>query len=96
MTLYSLEGMAGVGKTILAAHLAYRLRPHFFDGILWAQLDTSDTMEILSAFAEAYNRDPSFYAFMRSLETYEKTVDSKTTFILTTDSDLLRYMKNAP
>ena len=52
--------------------------------------------EAIRIYAEAYNRDPSFYAFMKSLETYEKTVDPKTTLILTTDSDLLRYMKNAP
>jgi membrane protease subunit HflC len=52
--------------------------------------------EATRIYAEAYNRDPSFYAFMKSLETYEKTVDPQTTFILTTDSDLLRFMKNAP
>jgi membrane protease subunit HflC len=52
--------------------------------------------EATAIYAEAYNRDPSFYSFMKSLETYEKTVDPKTTFILTTDSDLLRYLKNTP
>ncbi|MBN2321641.1 MAG: protease modulator HflC [Acidobacteria bacterium] len=52
--------------------------------------------EATSIYAEAYNRDPAFYAFTKSLETYEKTSDSQTTFILTTDSDLLRFMKNAP
>ena len=52
--------------------------------------------EATRVYAEAYNRDPSFYAFMKSLETYEKTSDSQTTFIMTTDSDLLRFMKDAP
>ena len=52
--------------------------------------------EAIRIYAEAYNRDPSFYAFMKSLETYEKTVDPQTTFVLTTNSDLLRFMKNAP
>lgn len=52
--------------------------------------------EATRIYAEAYNRDASFYAFMKSLETYEKTVDPQTTFILTTDSDLLRFMKDAP
>jgi membrane protease subunit HflC len=52
--------------------------------------------EATRIYAEAYNRDPSFYAFMKSLETYEKTVDPQTTFVLTTNSDLLRFMKNAP
>jgi len=52
--------------------------------------------EATRIYAEAYNRDPSFYSFTKSLETYEKTTDPSTTFIMTTDSDLLRYMKNAP
>ena len=49
--LYSLEGMGGSGKTVLAAHIAYLLRSHFPDGVLWAGLDTTDTMSILSVFA---------------------------------------------
>lgn len=52
--------------------------------------------EATGIYAEAYNRDPSFYSFTKSLETYEKTTDSNTTLILTTDSDLLRFMKNTP
>lgn len=56
-----LHGMAGVGKTALAAHLAYQLRPHFPDGVLWARLDTSDTLAILATFAEAYGQDVSCY-----------------------------------
>ena len=52
--------------------------------------------EATKIYAEAYNRDPSFYAFTKSLETYEATADSATTFILTTDSDLLRFLKDAP
>ena len=52
--------------------------------------------EATAIYAEAYNRDPTFYSFTKSLETYEKTADPSTTFILTTDSDLLRYLKNTP
>jgi len=43
-------------------------------------------------YAEAHNRDPDFYAFTKSLETYEKTMDPKTLFILATDSELLKYL----
>ena len=59
VTLHSLRGMGGVGKTALAAHIAYQLRPAFPDGVLWARLDTSDTMSILTSFAAAYGEDVS-------------------------------------
>lgn len=49
-----------------------------------------------SIYAEAYNRDPNLYSFVKSLETYEKTVSSDSILILTTDSDLLRYLKRVP
>jgi membrane protease subunit HflC len=49
--------------------------------------------EATSIYAEAYNRDPDFYAFIKSLETYELTADASTIMILTTDSDLLRFLK---
>lgn len=56
-----LRGMGGVGKTALAARLAYSLREKFPDGILWARLDASDTLTILGAFAKAYGQDVSHY-----------------------------------
>ncbi|MCB9434517.1 MAG: tetratricopeptide repeat protein [Ardenticatenaceae bacterium] len=59
VTIHSLRGMGGVGKTSLAAHLAYQLRHTFTDGVLWARLDTSDTMAILTQFAAAYGQDVS-------------------------------------
>ena len=61
ITLYSLHGMGGVGKTALAVHLAYQLRPAFPDGVLWARLDTTDTMTILASFAAAYGQDVSMH-----------------------------------
>ena len=59
VSICNLKGMGGVGKTALAAHLAYALRPYFPDGVLWARLDTTDTMSILSDFAAAYDEDVS-------------------------------------
>ncbi|MCY4659012.1 MAG: protease modulator HflC [Acidobacteria bacterium] len=44
-------------------------------------------------YADAYNRDSGFYAFMKSLETYEVTMDPETFFILGTDSELLQYLE---
>ncbi|MFO7870924.1 MAG: protease modulator HflC [Kiritimatiellia bacterium] len=43
-------------------------------------------------YNEAYNRDPEFYAFYRSLESYVDSLAEKTTLFLGTDSDYLRYL----
>ncbi len=43
-------------------------------------------------YAKAYNQDAAFYAFMKSMETYESGVDSSTTLVLTTKGDLLKYL----
>jgi membrane protease subunit HflC len=52
--------------------------------------------EATDIYAQAYNRDVTFYTFMKSLETYEVTADSSSALILTTESDLLRYLKRTP
>jgi membrane protease subunit HflC len=49
--------------------------------------------EATAIYAEAYGRDAEFYAFVKSLETYERVVDTKTFFVLGTDSDLLKYLR---
>lgn len=49
--------------------------------------------EATRIYAAAYNRDAEFYAFLKSLETYEMTADANSILILTTDSELLRFMK---
>ncbi|MCQ9207032.1 MAG: protease modulator HflC [Omnitrophica bacterium] len=45
-------------------------------------------------YADAYNRDPQFYAFLKTIETYKHTIDEGTTLILTTDSEYLTYLKD--
>jgi len=49
--------------------------------------------EATSIYGQAYNRDPDFYAFTKSLETYEQTMDASTFFLLDTDSELLKYLE---
>ncbi len=49
-------------------------------------------------YAEAYNQSKQsvdFYEFIKTLETYEEVIESDTTMILSTDSDLYRYLKNS-
>jgi membrane protease subunit HflC len=49
--------------------------------------------EATTIYADAYGRDAEFYAFVKSLETYERTVDASTVFVLGTDSELLKYLR---
>lgn len=44
-------------------------------------------------YADAYNRDPEFYSFLKTLQTYEETVDSTTAILLTTKSEYFKYLK---
>jgi membrane protease subunit HflC len=46
-------------------------------------------------YARAYGKDPEFYQFWRSLETLSAGVDDKAWLILSTDSELLQYLKNS-
>ena len=48
----------------------------------------------IKIYADAYNKDPEFYSFLMTLETYQKTINSATTLILDTDSDYYKYLKN--
>jgi modulator of FtsH protease HflC len=48
-------------------------------------------------FADAYGQDPQFFAFYRSIEAYRKALDgSDTTYLLTPDSDFLKFFSKAP
>jgi membrane protease subunit HflC len=47
-------------------------------------------------YAEAYSRDPEFYEFLRTLESYEKALAEGTTAILSADSHYLRLLNEAP
>lgn len=46
-------------------------------------------------YAKAYNGDPEFYRFLKTMETYEKTIDPGTVLLLSTDGEFLRYLKNS-
>jgi membrane protease subunit HflC len=57
-------------------------------------MGTADA-ESTRIYADAYNLDAGFYAFLKSMESFETVVDSTTTLILTTGGDLLQYL-NGP
>ena len=47
----------------------------------------------IKIYADSYNQDPKLYEFIRSLDAYEKVLDSSTKLILSTDSKFLKYLK---
>jgi membrane protease subunit HflC len=46
-------------------------------------------------YGQAYNRNPEFYAFLRTLESYKEKTNKNSVLILTTDSDFYQYIKQA-
>jgi membrane protease subunit HflC len=50
--------------------------------------------EALATYAEAYNQDPDFYRFWRTLESYRTALASNTRIILSSNSDYLRYLES--
>ena len=44
-------------------------------------------------YARAYGKDPDLYQFLKSMETLNASLDEKATLILSTDSELLKYLK---
>lgn len=54
--------------------------------------------EATAIYAGAYNRSSAardLYAFLKSMETLETTFDNQTTVILSTDSELYRYLRDS-
>ncbi len=48
--------------------------------------------EAAAIYASAYGQDPEFYAFVRSLEAYRKSLGERTTMVLDPDHEFFRYM----
>lgn len=46
-------------------------------------------------YARAYNKDPDFYQFWKTMETLNGSLDEKAWLILSTDSELLKYLKDS-
>jgi len=50
--------------------------------------------EAVKIYADAYGKDPDFYSFAKTLETYETTIDENTRLYLSTDSDYYKYINS--
>lgn len=49
----------------------------------------------IKIYAEAYEKDIKFYELVRTLESYEKFIDGKTTVVLSADSELLKFINTS-
>lgn len=51
--------------------------------------------EAADLYASAYNRDPEFYRFYKSMQVLKTTLDQETVLLLGTDGELLRYVERS-
>jgi membrane protease subunit HflC len=51
--------------------------------------------EATRIYAAAYGRDPELYQFLKTMDTYRKTLAPDTTLILSTDGEFFRYLKQS-
>ncbi len=64
------------------------------------EIEGAADAEATRIYADAYGQDAEFYAFMQSLDTWEKALGAKrrngtkTSLILSTDAPVFRYLKN--
>ena len=49
--------------------------------------------EATNIYASAFNKDPDFYSFLQTLDTYKDTIDENSWLIMSTDSDYFKYLK---
>jgi tetratricopeptide (TPR) repeat protein len=85
-TLIGVRGMGGVGKTSLVVHLAYQICDEYTDGVLWARLDTSDSLTILDGFASAYGMDVSRFKDVESRATAVRGLLAKKRVLIILDN----------
>jgi membrane protease subunit HflC len=45
-------------------------------------------------YANAYRQDPEFYSFLKTLDVYKETIGENNRVILTTDTELYRYLRS--
>jgi membrane protease subunit HflC len=46
-------------------------------------------------YADAYQQDPQFFSFIRSIEAYKQSLKEKSTLVLSSDSDFLQFLQKS-
>ncbi len=60
-----------------------------------ARLRGEGEASAISILADALNRDPEFFTFRRSLEAYRQFLSTQATMILSSDSELFRFLQSS-
>jgi membrane protease subunit HflC len=55
------------------------------------KLNGEGDAEAIKIYAQAFEKDPEFYSFVRTLEAYEKSLGEGTTMVLPSDSEFFQY-----
>ena len=50
--------------------------------------------QALKIYAKAYGQDRQFFEFLKSMEVYKEVLGNRSTLVLSSDSDLFRYLTN--
>lgn len=59
------------------------------------QIKGEGDAQAIKIYGEAFQKDPKFYEFIRTLETYVKTIDANTTLILPSTAEILKYLSGS-
>ena len=51
--------------------------------------------EAANIYAKAYNKDPDFYKFMKTMDIFKDALGKETILVLSTDGEFLRYLNEA-
>ncbi|MEM7034011.1 MAG: protein kinase, partial [Chloroflexota bacterium] len=66
LVVFALVGMGGVGKTTLTTAVASKMQDDFADGVLWANMASSNPMDVLANWAQVYDHDFSALSDLES------------------------------
>ena len=58
------------------------------------KLNGEGDAEALKIYAQAFEKDPEFYSFVRTLQAYEKSLGEGTTIVLPSDSEFFQYFSS--
>lgn len=50
--------------------------------------------EAANIYADAYNKDPEFYAFSKTLESYKKGIGGNTRLLISSDAEFYKYLQS--